>query len=67
MGGSSRSTGSSRRERRRASRQSYQETAAGRDQEAEVRARLYAKPLPTERTVEILGPVPQEHRHRPAA
>ena len=27
------------------------------DQELEVRARLYAKPPPTERTVEVLGPL----------
>lgn len=64
MGGDARSAGSSRRERRRDSRR-HEETGPARDQEAEVRARLYAKPLPTERTVEILGPVPQEHR--PAA
>jgi hypothetical protein len=38
----------------------------GYDQEAEVREKLYAKPAPTERTVEVLGPV-ERMAQRPAA
>jgi hypothetical protein len=37
-----------------------------RDQEDEVRARLYARPPATERTVEVLGPV-EPDAERPAA
>ncbi|MGH2851153.1 MAG: hypothetical protein ACRDLP_11105 [Solirubrobacteraceae bacterium] len=36
------------------------------DQELEVRSRLYAKPPPTERTVEVLGPA-RRVEDRPAA
>jgi hypothetical protein len=38
----------------------------GFDQEDEVREKLYAKPAPTERTVEVLGPV-ERMADRPAA
>jgi len=38
----------------------------GYDQEDEVREKLYAKPAPTERTVEVLGPV-ERIADRPAA
>jgi hypothetical protein len=38
----------------------------GYDQEDEVREKLYAKPAPTERTVEVLGPV-ERMAERPAA
>jgi hypothetical protein len=37
------------------------------DQELEVRSRLYAKPPPTERTVEVLGPAARRIEDRPAA
>ena len=43
-----------------------QRSALGFDQEDEVREKLYAKPPPTERTVEVLGPV-ERMADRPAA
>jgi len=62
-----RSSGMARRRRRRGREPEATEAMPARDQEAEVRARLYGKLLPAERTVEILGPIPRQHRHRPAA
>jgi hypothetical protein len=43
-----------------------QVASPARDQEDEVRAKLYAKPPATERTVEVLGPV-EPLAERPAA
>jgi len=57
---------SSTRDRRVGWRDRRHRGAAGLDQEDEVRERLYAKPAPTERTVEVLGPV-DRLAERPAA
>jgi len=57
--GSSRWIGSRRRARRPSPSPAV-------DQEQEVRAKLYAKPAATERTVEVLGPV-ERLADRPAA
>jgi hypothetical protein len=57
---------SSARSRRNRWRDREDRGALGFDQEDEVREKLYAKPPPTERTVEVLGPV-ERLAERPAA
>jgi len=57
---------SDRRRREKDRRRRREPDAALRDQEDEVRERLYAKPPVNERTVELLGPVSRLEQ-RPAA